>query len=320
MSLILYSLKTVGPVFLIIGIGAFLRYRTTLLTPEIAGRMSRIVFYLFLPALLLKALISADFSKLLSWKLLLTVWGILFISIILARIIAVAAGFEREDRGVFTAGSYWGNVVMVGYALGEALYGEAGLARAAVFSVMVLVVHSPVGTLLMVRGSEDHSPGEYLPAMLRRIFTNPIIITIILGLVLNLGLGAASLSMPAFLLDILELLSRASLPLALVAIGGSLEFGRQGAGWKMPGLAAGVKLLLMPLIAIGVTSMLNLDPGWRGSVIIGFACPTAVSYFVVSTSMGHEAFKGAAIVTATTVGAALTVGVLAIVLRAAGLA
>ncbi len=318
MSLLLFSFTTVGPVFLIIAIGVFLR-RVKLLNPEFSGQISRLVFYLFLPALLLKSLITADFNALLSWKLLLTVLGILIVSMLLTRLIAGVAGIEKEDRRMFTSGATWGNVVMVGYALGEALYGEDGLARAAVFSAMVLPIHSPIGILLMDKTQADHGPGEYLPALLKRIITNPLMITIALGLILNLGLGAVSAEMPVIIMDVLELLARASLPLALVAIGGSLEFGRQGAGWKLPSFATVIKLVMMPLIAFGITSLVGLDPGWQGSVMIAFACPTAVSFFVVSSSLGHESAKGAAIVTATTVGAALTVGILAVVLKAIGL-
>lgn len=319
MSPLLFSLTTVGPVFLIIAIGVVLR-RAGLINPDIAGDMSRLVFHLFLPALLLKALIVADFGSLLSWRLLLTVWGILFMSFAVSRLLSGFIGVEKEDRGLFASGSTWGNVAIVGYALGEALYGEEGLARAAVFSAMVLPLHTPMGLMVMDRTLTAGGRRGFVPAMFRRIVTNPILMSIVIGLTLNLGLGVFSLQVPGFIMNILDILARASLPLALVAIGGSLEFGRQGAGWTLPGSAVAVKLLMMPLIAFAVTGLVGLSPGWRGSVIIGFSCPTAVSFFVISRSLGYEGAKGAAIVTATTVGAAVTIGVLAVVLKAMGLA
>ena len=319
MSSLLFGLGTVGPVFLVIAIGIGMR-RAKLIDSDLASQMSRLVFHLFLPALLLKALISADFRSLLSLPLVLTVWGILFTSVALAILTARLFGIDRQYRGLFTSGATWGNVAIVGYALGEALYGEPGLARAAIFSALVLPLHTPLGFLLMDRHLAAEGRKGFLPAMIRRIVRNPVLMAILIGLILNALLRGAGWEMPGIVLELLDILARASLPLALVAIGASLEFGRQGAGWRIPLGASFIKLLMMPLLAFLVTAFTGMDEYWRGSVILGFSCPTAVSFFVISRSLGFEGKRGASIVTATTVGAALSVGFIAIVLKAVGLA
>ena len=319
MDSLLFSLGTIGPVFLIIAIGVLLR-RFGLIDPDIAGSMTRLVFHLFLPSLLLRALIKADFSSLLSLPLVCAVWGTLFLGFSLAWLGARLFGADRKTRGIFASGSTWGNVAIVGYALGEAIYGEAGLARAAIFSVLVLPLHTPMGFFAMDSHLAAADRKGFLPAMAGRLVRNPIIISVILGLVLNLTVHAASAEIPGFLMNVLDILARASLPLALVAIGGSLEFARDPAGWAEPSAASLVKLVIMPLIAYPMARIFGLDNGWIGTVILGFSCPTAVSFFVISRSLGYEGSRGAAIVTSTTLGSAITVGIIAIILKSIGLA
>jgi predicted permease len=83
--------------------------------------------------------------------------------------------------------------------------------------------------------------------------------------------------------------------------------------------AAAVKLLLMPSIAFLAASAADLSPEWTGSIVLGFSCPSAVSFFVISRSLGQDPAKSAAIVTATTLGAAFTAGLVVFVLKTAGL-
>jgi malonate transporter len=312
---IVYSLTTVGPVFLIIAIGVILR-RAGLIDSSISGHLSRLVFHVFLPALLLKTLISTDFTSMLSLRLIAVVWGTLFLSFAFAWFAARFVGISSDTRGLFASGATWSNVAIVGYALGEALYGEEGLARAAIFSALVLPLHTPIGYFAMDRQISSREGSGILKKVFKRLAVNPIILAIFLGIFLSL----LPVQMPVIMMDILAILGRASLPLALVAIGGSLEFTRDPAGWTEPLAAAGIKLVLMPVLAFAAARIVGLNAAWTGSIVVGFSCPTAVSFFVISRSLSHDASRSAAIVTATTLGSALTAGVITALLKSAGLA
>lgn len=301
MDSILLSLQTIGPVFLIIGLGAVIR-RFGLIDTDLSGKITRLVFYIFLPALILRALILADFSSFLSFRILFVIWGTLFVGGSAAWLIATISGVKPRSRGFFTAGSAWGNVAIIGYALGEAIYGEEGLARATIYSALILPLNTPLGYALM---------GNWRNGGLgRRLLFNPLIITIIVGVVIKL----IAVPVPAFAIDILGILGRASLPLALIAIGGSLVFTKDPDGWTEPAGAALIKLILMPTLALFASRLAGLTPEWTGTVIIGFATPTAVSFFVVSKSLGHDGARGAAIVTLTTIASALTTGLIGVLL------
>ena len=322
MQNVLFGLATVGPVFLIIAIGIVVK-RAGLVDADLAGHLSRLVFNLYLPALILKALIGTDFVSLMSWKLFAAALGTLLLSFSLAWMAARVAGVDRETRALFSSGSTWGNVAIIGYALGEALYGEEGLARAAIFAALVLPLHFIIGILVLERlpadgpgGPESEGHGNPAVRFLNRLVRNPIILATAAGFALSF----VSSGIPAMVIDILDILGRASLPLALVAIGASLEFTKDPKGLAEPIGAAGIKLVVMPLVALGVSRLFGLGDAWTGTLVIGFSCPTAISFFVVSRGLGHDASRGAAIVTATTIGSALTAGIAAILLRRFGLA
>jgi hypothetical protein len=314
-SNLVFSLTVVGPVFLIIGTGVLLRV-FHLLDQVLADGLTKLVFHLFLPALVIKTLIHTDFSSIFSFRLILISLGILIVSFFAAWLVALVFGVRREARGLFASGSTWSNVAIVGYALGEALYGEEGLARAAVFSALVLPMHIIIGSIAMDRDLFRSESGKGGYVLLRRLAVNPVILAVLAGA----GLSFIPVEIPRIADDVLGILGKASLPLALVAIGGSLEFRMKSREWLESLGAASVKLLLMPSIAFLAASAADLSPEWTGSIVLGFSCPSAVSFFVISRSLGQDPAKSAAIVTATTLGAAFTAGLVVFVLKTAGLA
>ncbi len=322
MQNILFGLVTVGPIFLIIAIGVIVR-RVGLVDADLAGRLSRLVFYLYLPALILKTMIGTDFIALMSWRIFAATLGTLLVGFFLAWAAAWAAGADRDTRAFFSSGSTWGNVAIIGFALGEALYGEEGLARAAIYAALVLPMHLIIGILALEKRSSETKrdmSGEKAPnaaiVFLRRLVRNPIILAAVGGFALSF----LSSGIPSIAMDILDLLGRASLPLALVSIGASLEITKDTRGLAEPLGAVCVKLILMPLTALAFTKLLGMSDEWVGTLVIGFSCPTAIAFFVVSRGLGHDASRGAAIVTATTLGSAFTAGIAAVLLRSFGLA
>lgn len=310
MEIVLFGIRTITPVFLIILIGILLR-RLKILNDELGNGMTRLVYLLLLPALIIKAIAESDIQSLFSGKLVLVLWGTLFISQLFTWLISGIFGADRRSRGIISSGATWGNLVIVGYALGNAVYGEEGVARAALVSALMMPIHNVLAVLAMSGGSSVEAGTHPGRDSLLRIVKNPVLISIVIGLVLSLS----STPLPAVFTELLDILGRASLTLALLAIGGSLRFHKDSAGWAEPLGVALVKLLFMPVLAFAGARLLNLNNQLTGVVVLMFACPTAVSFFVVSRSMGYNPSRGAAIVTATTLGSALSAGLVAALLK-----
>lgn len=301
MQTILYSFTTVSPIFIIIGIGVLLR-RIKLIDTDICGHITKLVYYVFLPALLLHSFVGNNHSSALNSSILLVILLTLFIQFVVSWLIAVLSGKRGIGRGMFASGCCWGNVAIIGFGLAQALYGEVGLQRAVIFSGITLPLHLITGYIAM---------GRSFSVLLRRIVINPVIMSFALGQVLNL----LSFQMPQMASEILGILGRASLPLALVAIGGSLEFNRKQWHLNESLIMSAMKLLFMPLLAFLLARFFGLEDAWIGTIVVGFSCPIAVSFFVISRSMGIEASRGAAIITTSTVAASITTGLIAALLQ-----
>jgi len=340
MGSIIYSFNSVSPIFLIIAIGVILR-RMGLIDSSLSEKITRLVFNIFLPALLLKSFILVDFQEILSFRVLLVVWGTLLACFFIARGFSCLVSAQSPSRGFFASGAIWGNVAIIGYALGEVLYGLEGLSRAAIFSALVMPLHIFIGYLSMGRSDSlrialntklehtriqpsvhqtDSSKGIFTLSKIKclsnelKLIASPVIAAIVFGILL----GFLPLQIPTLVLNALDILGKAGLPLALIAIGGSLRF--KVVNWVEASFAAIIKLIIMPVVAFLIARAMNLERVWIASIVIGFSCPTAISFFVISRSLGHEASRAAAIVTASTVGSVLSVGITTALLKIWGYA
>ena len=310
MEIVLFGIRTIAPIFLIILIGILFRH-LKILNENLTGGMTRLVYILLLPALIIRAIAKSDIRSLFSGKLVLVLWGTLLASQLVAWLVSWLFGADRRSRGLFSSGASWGNLVIVGYALGNAVYGEEGVALAALVSALLMPLHNVLAVFSMSGFQSSGEDSDSRWNALLRILKNPVLISIAIGLILSLS----STPLPGVISDLLDILGRASLTLALLAIGGSLRFSKDSAGWAEPVGAALMKLLFMPALAFFGARMLGLENEITGIVVLMFACPTAVSFFVVSRSMGYDPSRGAAIVTITTLGSALSAGIVAGLLK-----
>ncbi|MCG8451824.1 MAG: AEC family transporter [Spirochaetales bacterium] len=287
-------MKTITPVFSLILLGVFLRV-FHVLHHEDASLLSRMVFRLFLPILLFRTLATTTLPStppvLLVLVILLPLLGVY------GAVWGVTKGMKWNHPGFLASASTWSNVAILGYALGEAFDGSAGLARAAMFSAFVLPLHNVMAFWGMKRADEPHHK--------HRIFWNPLMVAIVAGLLFSLL--PLSLSPPITVL--LNQVGRASLPLALIAIGASLRFHRSSS-WYLPLGVSFVKLVLLPLVAYVFGKRLGITPSWLMTTVIGFACPTAISFFVVSEKVGFPPSQGAMIVSFTTLLSPVSIGIM----------
>jgi predicted permease len=136
----------------------------------------------------------------------------------------------------------------------------------------------------------------------REVLRNPLIWGTLAGFALNL-LGFIP---PAPLQSFLGRLADASIALGLITVGAALRLER------MPGLQGfslwlvGVKLLALPVIALGVAGWLGLS-GLPFQIVVLFAAlPTASSAYILAMRMGGEGRPVAWLISATTLGSMLT--------------
>jgi malonate transporter len=253
----------------------------------------RLVYFVLLPALLLRSLTGAEFSG--------TEAGILALSaalpiFVLTLVLLAARRTLGLDGPAFTS-VYQGSVRSNTYtalATVPALFGEGGLALLALLIAAVVPLVNVLSVLVLSLQGYGHRPEP--SEVVRLVATNPLVVACALGLLAN----ASGIRLPVGLDGALAALSAAALPCGLMAVGAALSLGALGRHARGVTLSATAKLLALPLLSLWAGRMLGLPPEALGALVVFQAQPTATASYVLARQLGGDADLMASIVTAQT--------------------
>lgn len=279
------------PVFALILLGYIAR-RVDFPGESFWSQAEKATYFILFPVLLVYKLSQADMSAValdviaLS-VILLIVAGSLITFLLKPVISSNAEGFTSVYQGSVRFNTY------VGLAASAALFGSDGLAIAAV--IMAIMIPSLNLCCVLVFAVYTHK-AKGVSSAFAAIAKNPLIIGSLSGLLLN----QSGLGLPGFIEPVFELLSRMALPLGLLAVGAGLSFKvLKDCSKELVGSSV-VKLLLMPLIAVGIAAAFELDPLSSQLLLLYAALPTATSAYILARQMGGDAPMMAAIITGQT--------------------
>ncbi|RAR58615.1 MULTISPECIES: AEC family transporter [Halomonadaceae] len=290
--------QALGPLFLLILTGALLGVARW---PggDFWTRLEGVIYHLLFPAMLVATLATAEVGSVPVVRLALVLLGAM---LVFALLLWLGRGWLSLSQPAFTS-AFQGALrfnTYVGVAGAAALHGNAGATVAAVaVALMVPVVNVLCVAAFVAAGTLGPSSlGKSFAALAR----NPLILACLAGIALNLtGTGLPGWSEAA-----VSLLGRAALPLGLVAVGVALRpqvLLRLSAGvWA----ATAIKLALMPALVLCLALLLGLPPVSRDVALLFAALPTATSAYILARQLGGDAELMAALITAQTLLAMLT--------------
>lgn len=267
----LASLLVVLPVFSLIGLGYVARW--TRLVRETTGEgLSDFVFVLAVPCLLFRTLAKAEIPAVQPWGYWIAYFAGLAIVWALAMLFASRL-FARNGPELVVSGfaAAQSNTVFVGVPMILKAYGEAG----AVPLGLLLAVHLPVTMTIATVLAEGRSTS--LAMLVKRLFTHPIIIGILLGSAARPFIGV----LPDPLWTVIDLLAGAAVPCALISLGIALRRYGVEAGFALPAILSGLKLGLHPLIVyVLATKVFEMPAHWSGVAVLFAACPCGINAYL----------------------------------------
>ncbi len=280
-------LNIILPVFALIAVG-YVAALTGLLKADVGDALSRFIFVIAIPALLIKVMATADFSGASPWAL----WGGYFTGVAMVWFIArlvIMRFFGRDYRAAVIAGVSAGfsNLVLTGIPLITRAWGEEGIA----ILVLLVAVHMPTmmlaSTLLMehaVRADGVEKSSYNLIGLVQNIIRNLLKNAIILGLLFGILWRITSLPFSGLPADLIRTIGATAGPLALISIGLSLnKYGIRG-NLKQASILATLSLIVMPLFVYGLTTYLfHLPPLWIKVAVLGAALPTGVNAYLFAS-------------------------------------
>lgn len=267
----LSSLLIVLPVFGLIALGYVTRW-TRVLRETTGEGLSDFVFVLAVPCLLFRTLATAAIPPDQPWGYWISYFTGLAVVWLLAQLVAQRL-FARKGPELVVSGfaAAQSNTVFVGVPMILKAYGEAG----AVPLGLLLAIHLPVTMTIATLLAEGRATS--LQLLLKRLFTHPIIIGILLGSAARPLVAFV----PAPLWTIVDLIAGAAVPCALISLGIALRRYGLASGIGLPAVLSFLKLVLHPLIVfLLATRVFSMPVAWSGVAVLFAACPCGINAYL----------------------------------------
>lgn len=275
--------RTLIPLFAIIALGYYLKTRE-LLSREINGSINQLVYYVAIPAMLVAKLSQMSFSSSFQPKMFLSVMAALPLVWLLARLVARWSIAGADRRATFIQSCVHANLGYMGYAVAFYSLDPSAFAQVAVLGGFMMIEQNVLSVLAFALEHNLKAQRPSVLSLLRPVAGNPVILSVLVGLILSAG----GVQLPLPLFRTLSILAGMSFPLALLLIGAGLSFGRvRQVGRELFGIGL-FKLALLPfvgcliLLALGVARTSLLPP------LILLASPPATSTYVFATGMNGD--------------------------------
>ena len=267
------------PICAVVFLG-YIAARTQFIPPSLITAMSQFVMKISLPAFLLQALASKHLSDIWSPQYFIAYAGG---SLLLYGVVFFCCRYffkaSLTESGVLAMGGSMSNTGFIGTAILTLLIGS----HSAIYLSLTLIVENLLIVTLMLILAERglQAPGtagkSILTGTLLRILKNPVILSIMLGILCIL----LDIQLPELLSSTLKMLGQTASPLALFVIGGSLI------GMNLRSLTAFswfltvIKVIVMPLLIFSLLWAFDVSREmlFIGTLLAALPMPIAFGIF-----------------------------------------
>lgn len=287
------------------------------------------VVYFALTALIFRTIARAPFEELIAWPFFTSTTFATFLVFIIpfgASMLVLRTGIARAAiQGM--AASY-GNIGYMGLPLSIAFFGQKAVVPAVLIFCFDNILQFTLTPMLAALGhsrAKELSPARLALHVAWSIISHPFIVATLLGGIasavtyLRPDVAAEARAAPgvAVIDQLLEILSRAAGPVALFALGVTVGMRRfAGIGAEFPMLIF-AKLLLHPLLAYTILTMVGgFDPMWINVAVMMAALPTAANVFVLASQYQTYIEGASSSILVSTLLSAFTIPVLIYAIKA----
>lgn len=294
MENLLFSLNATVPVFLMMVLGLVFR-KLGWLDETFADKMNKFVFMVPLPMLVFEDLATVDFAEVWDTRFVFFCFAVTLVSI------GIAAGIsclwkDKSLQGEFIQVSYRSSAALLGVALIQNIYGDAGMAPLMMIGSVPLYNIMAVVVLSFFHPERRGIDGAVMKKTLKGIATNPIIIAIVLGLFWS----ALRIPMPPIMQKTVSSIGDMATPMGLMAMGAAFDVRKAFAKAKPAAAAVFIKLVGFCALFLPVAVALGFRESELVAILVMLGSATTVSCFVMAKNMGHEGVLTSSVVMLTT--------------------
>lgn len=283
-------LNIVAPVFIVVGAG-YAAVKTGLVGVEPIDHLMKFAITFAIPCLLFRATSTIDLAAAFDWRILAAYYGAAVTGFVLVYLVATRGFKRRPGEGVAIGfAALFSNLVLLGLPISERAWGVDTMAP----NFALVAVNAPICyfvgiTAMEILRADGRNAADTLRVVLTAMFRNSMMIGIGLGFIVNLG----SIPLPAALLAAVDLLARASLPVALFALGGVLTRYTLSKSLGEASTVATVSLLLQPALTLLIATQLALPKQTVDSIVLMAAVAPGLNAYLFA-SMYNRALGASA--------------------------
>ncbi|MBU7032109.1 MAG: AEC family transporter [Theionarchaea archaeon] len=283
------------PIFLIFGIGFVLGKKKDP-DPRPIAHMS---IFVFLPSLVFISFLDGDMiSKLAVTGVYVIVFT--FIMYVLSLITCKMLKFDRSTESALLLSVLFTNSGNFGVPLCTFAFGEEGMINALAYMMYGSVIMYTAAVYIASRGTST----------MRESFSNIFKIPLIYALIAAILITYTGKSIPLFIEKPISLLGSAAIPVAMVLLGIQLSHTRVQKTYKPIALSTVFRLVLSPLVAIALTSLMGVNGLLRSVLILESSMPTAINSTLIAIEFDAKPGFVSTVVLVSTIFSVISLSVL----------
>lgn len=307
---LVFSLNATIPIFLMMVVGYLLK-KYNFMSEKTVSDINRLVFRVFLPALLFVDLAKQDFVGMWDGSF------VLFCSV--STLVSIAVAFflsffdkDKEDRGEFIQASYRSAAATLGIAFMTNIYDN--VAMVALMILASVPIYNIVAVIILSLTAPTNEGTSLFKKTLKNVITNPIILGIVAGLIWSL----LKIPQPAIMERSLGYLGDLASPLALIGLGASFEFSEFKEKIKPIIFIVFNKLFLFCILFLPLAVFMGFRNDKLVAALIMLGSATTSSSYIMAKNMGHKGIISSSAVMLTTLLSAFSLTLWLFILRTFG--
>ena len=291
----------IAVMFILVFVGMFIRH-IKIINKNFTRNLSSLLVLVTFPALIFYSMITQFSRGMILEALILIIFGVLicFLGYIIGLVLSLCLSLKDAERSTFLILCAFGNTSFLSIPIGFALYGMDAVIKIILFDFGCNIVLWTFGIWLISSDQNDELKNSFVKNIL-----NPGIVALIIGLAVVMS----NFKLPKVFTEACKLLGNITIPMSLIATGSLLYgvgFHRQTKRLTLIALTAG-KLVIMPLLAILILSIIDTSVSVRSIIVLEAAMPSMVFSTILAEKYNSDSNLAASGVCLTTLVSILTV-------------
>jgi len=289
-------LNSLFPVFGLIVLGGILK-RFNLTNDSFLKTSDRLVYFIFFPAMLFWKIGGRPSDVSIPWDFCTAVLIAVAIIYLLSCLCIKVFRITDFEAGSFSQSCYRFNTY-IGIAIIFSSLGESGVVQFGILIGFIIPVINvmAVSTLIWFSGERVTFP-ERFRITLTALVSNPLIIACIAGILYARFVQ----TFPEFIDNTLHLISMATLPLALLSIGGALTFKSLRQCLKASLVSSVLKLAVLPVLGWAILTAFGIGGIHMQVGMVFFSLPASTAIYVLSSQLKSDTNLASASIVLSTV-------------------